>query len=167
MGSFAQWREIPASIRPARSVARHVDRRDTPRCRRRMGFSTRNLLKDIIMARHQGSCHCNTVQFELDADITYGVQCDCSICKRKNAIMLRLPADKFRLIRGEEALSLYQWNTRAAKHYFCKHCGIYTHHQPRTRADMVGVNLGCIDDVDAGKLPVERLEGSKLSGSRL
>jgi len=31
---------------------------------------------------------------------------------------------------------------------------------------MIGINLGCIDDVDAGKLPVERLQGSQLSGGR-
>lgn len=118
------------------------------------------------MSKYQGSCHCNAVQFEIDADVASGVQCDCSLCKRKNAVMLRVHKDKFRLLTGEDALSLYEWNTHAAKHYFCKHCGIYTHHQPRTRADMIGVNLGCIDDIDASKLPVERLPGSQLSGER-
>jgi hypothetical protein len=118
------------------------------------------------MSTHQGSCHCNAVQFEVEADIASGVQCDCSLCKRKNAVMLRVPKQNFRLLKGEDALGLYEWNTRAAKHYFCKHCGIYTHHQPRTRADMVAVNLGCIDTLDASKLAVERLEGSKLSGGR-
>jgi hypothetical protein len=80
--------------------------------------------------------------------------------------MYRAPADKFRLTKGEDALTLYQWNTRVAKHYFCKHCGIYTHHQPRTRPDMVGINIGCIDDIDPQSVKVERAEGSKLSGSR-
>jgi len=118
------------------------------------------------MAVHKGSCHCGAVEFEVDGDLASGVQCDCSLCKRKNAIMFRGPADKFRLIKGEDALSLYQWNTHVAKHYFCKHCGIYTHHRPRTRPDMIAVNMGCIDEVDARALPVERLEGSKLSGGR-
>jgi len=106
------------------------------------------------------------VEFEVEGELTAGFQCDCSLCKRKNAIMYRAPADKFRLTKGEEALSLYQWNTRVAKHYFCKHCGIYTHHQPRTRPDLVGVNMGCIDDVDARALPTEIGQGSKLSGGR-
>jgi len=118
------------------------------------------------MTTHQGSCHCKAVQFEVEADISSGVQCDCSLCKRKNALMLRVPKENFRLLKGEDALGLYEWNTRAAKHYFCKNCGIYTHHQPRTRADMIGVNLGCIDEIDTRKLPVERVEGSKLSGGR-
>jgi hypothetical protein len=118
------------------------------------------------MSVYKGSCHCGAVEFEVDADLASGVQCDCSLCKRKNAIMLRVPAEKFRLARGQDALSLYQWNTRVAKHYFCKHCGIYTHHQPRTRPDMIAVNMGCIDDVDTRTLKVERVEGSKLSGGR-
>jgi hypothetical protein len=31
---------------------------------------------------------------------------------------------------------------------------------------MIGVNVGCIDDIDASKMPVERLSGSQLSGGR-
>ena len=61
---------------------------------------------------------------------------------------------------------MYQFNTRTAKHYFCCHCGIYTHHQPRTRPDMIAVNVGCIDDVSARQLEITFVEGSKLSGSR-
>jgi len=71
-----------------------------------------------------------------------------------------------RLVRGEDALTLYQWNTRIAEHYFCRHCGIYTHHQPRTRPDMIAVNVGCIDSVNTRQIPLEFAEGSKLSGSR-
>ena len=118
------------------------------------------------MTKYTGSCHCSAVQFEFDAEITSGIQCDCSLCKRRNAVMLRIPKENFHLLKGAEALSLYEWNTRMAKHYFCRHCGIYTHHQPRTRADMIGVNLGCVDDLDASKLPVERIQGSQLSGGR-
>jgi CRISPR-associated protein Cas8b1/Cst1 subtype I-B len=117
------------------------------------------------MSVHQGACHCKAVAFEFDADIESGVQCDCSMCKRRNAVMLRLPQEKFRLLKGADALSLYQWNTRVAKHYFCKHCGIYTHHQMRSRPELFGVNLGCVDDVDTRKVLVTWAEGSKLSGA--
>ena len=118
------------------------------------------------MARYAGSCHCNAVQFEIETDLTSGLQCDCSICKRKNIIMHRVPQAQFRLVKGREALTLYQWNTRAAQHYFCKYCGIYTHHQPRTRPEMIAVNVGCIDEVNTRQLPIEFFEGSKLSGGR-
>jgi hypothetical protein len=118
------------------------------------------------MPVHKGSCHCGAVQFEIDADLDAGLICDCSLCRRKNAIMLRVPKEKFRLLKGEGDLTTYQWNTRIAKHYFCKHCGIYTHHQPRTVPDMMGINLGCIDEIDARALPIKVGEGSKLSGGR-
>jgi len=118
------------------------------------------------MTAHKGSCHCGAVEFEVDGDVASGVQCDCSLCKRRNAIMLLVPAENFRLVKGEDALTLYQWNTRVAKHYFCKHCGIYTHHQPRTRPGMVGVNMGCLDEVDTRAVEIKRAEGSKLSGGR-
>ena len=80
--------------------------------------------------------------------------------------MHRVPREQFRLTKGKDDLTLYQWNTRIAEHYFCKHCGIYTHHQPRTRPDSIAVNVGCIDDVNARALEITFAEGSKLSGSR-
>jgi hypothetical protein len=118
------------------------------------------------MTVHQGSCHCGKVQFEIEGEIDSGFLCDCSLCRRKNAIMVRVPKAQFRLLKGEGDLGLYQWNTKIAKHYFCKHCGIYTHHQPRTVPDMMGINLGCIDDIDPRALPFKIGEGSKLSGGR-
>jgi hypothetical protein len=118
------------------------------------------------MSVHKGSCHCGAVEFEVDTDLAGAIQCDCSLCRRKNAVMIRIPGEKFRLVKGEDALTLYQWNTRVAKHYFCKHCGIYTHHTPRTRPDMVGFNAGCLDDVNARGLEITFAEGSKLSGGR-
>ena len=118
------------------------------------------------MTRYTGSCHCSAVEFEVDTDLTTGLQCDCSLCKRKNIIMHRVPKEQFRLIKGKDALTLYRWNTRLAEHYFCKHCGIYTHHQPRTQPDSIAINVGCIDTVNARELPITFAEGSKLSGGR-
>jgi hypothetical protein len=124
------------------------------------------LYPEKTMTTHKGSCHCGAVEFAFEGDIDGGFICDCSLCRRKNAIMFRVPKEQFRLLKGEGDLDLYQWNTKIAKHYFCKHCGIYTHHQPRTVPDMIGINLGCVDDVDARALPIKKAEGSKLSGGR-
>lgn len=49
------------------------------------------------------------------------------------------------VLKGAENLSLYTWGTHTAKHYFCKTCGIYTHHQRRSDPKECGVNLGCIE----------------------
>ena len=49
---------------------------------------------------------------------------------------------------GEDALTLYSWGTGTAKHYFCRHCGIYTHHRRRSDPSECGVNIGCIEGVN-------------------
>ena len=56
--------------------------------------------------------------------------------------------DEFKILKGAEKLSLYQFHTKVAKHYFCSICGIYTHHNPRSNPAMTGFNLGCIDEID-------------------
>lgn len=55
--------------------------------------------------------------------------------------------------QGEEALTLYQFNTREAKHYFCSKCGIYTFHQRRSAPDQYGVNVACIEGMSPFDFP--------------
>lgn len=98
----------------------------------------------------KGSCHCGTVVFEVDLED--GLQnlrrCNCSLCRRKGAIMAGVPLDRLRVVKGADNLTLYQWNTRTAKHYFCKTCGIYTHHQRRSNPNEYGVNIACLEGID-------------------
>lgn len=74
--------------------------------------------------------------------------------------MHRVAADRFALVAGEESLTLYQFHTRTAKHYFCKVCGIYTFHRPRVAPDMVSVNIGCLDGVDPASLNPQSVDGA-------
>ena len=53
---------------------------------------------------------------------------------------------------GEEKLSLYQFNTMTAKHYFCSVCGIYTHHQRRSNPKQYGCNVACLEGVNPFEL---------------
>jgi len=78
-------------------------------------------------------------------------------------VMTRVPEDRFRLLSGEEFLSLYQFNTRVAKHYFCKVCGIYTFHRPRVAPELWGVNVGCLEGVDPLSLKVGGIDGLSYS----
>ena len=95
------------------------------------------------------SCHCGSVQLDVETDLSIVKQCNCSMCKRKNAKMNILPKDSIKLIHGEENLSLYQFGTKVAKHYFCKKCGIYTHHYRKSDPNGIGINIGCIDEIDS------------------
>jgi hypothetical protein len=89
------------------------------------------------MPTFKGSCHCGAIRFEIDSDLTEFTKCDCSLCVKKNAVMVKVREDRFRLIAGEADLGLYQWNTRVAKHHFCTKCGIYTFHHKRVTPDFL------------------------------
>ena len=115
------------------------------------------------MTSHAGSCHCGAVSFRIDAEIVELTTCDCSLCVKKNALMTKVPESALTILKGEEALTLYQWNTRRAKHYFCKHCGIYVFHRKRSQPDHFGVNVFCLDGFDASTIPVRATEGKGMS----
>jgi hypothetical protein len=50
-----------------------------------------------------------------------------------------------------------------AKHYFCKHCGIYPFHQTRKDPQQWRVNIGCLDGVDPYTLEAGVADGASLS----
>ena len=103
---------------------------------------------------HQASCHCGTVKFELylPDGLVDPRRCDCSMCRRRGAIVASIPLVAIKIIQGKEALSLYQFNTNTAKHYFCSKCGIYTHHQRRSNPQQYGFNVACLENVNPLKL---------------
>lgn len=70
---------------------------------------------------------------------------------------------QFKLVSGEERLSLYQWNARIARHYFCSVCGIYPFHRKRSMPDHYGVNVRCLDGFDPSSLSVREAEGITMS----
>jgi hypothetical protein len=107
---------------------------------------------------HKGSCHCGAVQFELS--LPNGLEdlrrCDCSMCRRRGAVVASVPLSGINITQGETVLSLYQFNTKTAKHYFCSKCGIYTHHQRRSNPEQYGVNVACLEGVnpfELGEIP--------------
>lgn len=74
------------------------------------------------------------------------------------------PLNKFEITAGEDKLSLYEWNSKIAKHFFCSVCGIYTHHQRRRRPDEVGFNVACLDGIDLASLTdVIMIDGQTFS----
>ena len=95
---------------------------------------------------HRGGCHCRRVRFEVDAPAEIEVlDCNCSICRMTGFLHLIVPAARFRLLSGAEDLVEYTFNTGAAKHRFCRHCGIKSFYIPRSHPDGVDVNARCLD----------------------
>ncbi len=95
------------------------------------------------------SCHCGEIKAEIDIESFDKIlRCNCSICKRKGAIMSIVKNEDFKIIKGKNKLSIYKFHSKVAQHFFCSACGIYTHHHPRSNPSMTGFNLGCVDDVN-------------------
>ena len=86
--------------------------------------------------RLYGNCHCGTVQLSIPRNIDMSAvrRCDCSLCKRRGAVMLACPIEDVKIETGAEHLVHYKWNTKVATHHFCSKCGIcllYTSPSPR------------------------------------
>jgi hypothetical protein len=116
----------------------------------------------VIRERHRATCHCGAVELELflPDGVVSPRRCDCSICRRKGAIVASVPLAGLRVVKGADALKLYQFNTEVARHYFCSNCGIYTHHQRRANPQEYGYNVGCLEGVNPFDLgPVETNDG--------
>jgi hypothetical protein len=112
-----------------------------------------------IGPKHKLSCHCGAVVLELDLPdgLDDPRRCDCSMCRRRGAIVASVALDGIKIVQGEKALGLYQFNTYTAKHFFCTKCGIYTHHQRRSNPSQYSFNVGCLDGVnpyELGAVPV-------------
>ncbi|ALL65324.1 Gfa-like protein [Paraburkholderia caribensis MBA4] len=113
---------------------------------------------------HHGSCHCGAVKFTVETPVTPAVRCNCSLCRRKGALMSPFfAAGALKIESGADSLTLYQFNTQVAKHYFCKQCGIYPFHQTRKDPNLWRVNIGCLDDVDPYALESSVADGKSLS----
>ena len=109
---------------------------------------------------HRGGCHCGAVAFEVDAPARVIVQdCNCSLCRMSGYLHLIVPASRFRLLRGQDALTNYTFNTGTAKHLFCRHCGIKSFYVPRSNPDGYSVNARCLDAGTVGSMQVEPFDG--------
>ena len=105
---------------------------------------------------HRGGCHCGAVAFEVDAPARVTVrECNCSMCRMTGFLHLIVPRTRFRLLRGAEALSEYRFNTGAAQHLFCSHCGVKSFYVPRSNPDGYSVNLNCLDPATLAEVAIE------------
>ena len=108
---------------------------------------------------HPGSCHCGAVRFEVEAPATIVCKdCNCSICRKSGNLHLIVPKSRFKLVAGQDRLSVYTFNTGIAQHYFCSTCGVKPFYIPRSNPDDVDVNARCLDEPPE-KIVVEPFDG--------
>jgi hypothetical protein len=111
------------------------------------------------MKNLEGGCHCGRVRFRVMADLDRITSCNCSICTKKGILHLIVSPEQFELLRGKDHLTTYEFNTRTAKHTFCRVCGIHPFYVPRSDPDKIDVNVRCLDDIDLDALSPKRFDG--------
>ena len=114
------------------------------------------------MKTYSGSCHCGRTQFEVDIDVKSVRVCDCSLCKKRGALNIRVQDSRLRIKTPLDEMTLYQWHTKTASDYFCPVCGILPFRRPRTAPELWTVNVRCLDDVDTTSWEIEKVFGSEL-----
>lgn len=115
-----------------------------------------------LLVVHRGGCHCGRIRFEIDAPaVIAALDCNCSICRMGGYLHLIVPASRFRLLAGADALTEYTFNTGAAKHLFCRHCGIKGFYVPRSNPDGFDINVHCLDP-----RTIERIEITPFDDTR-
>ena len=119
------------------------------------------------MQKCTGGCHCGKVKFEIELPLSVTVyRCNCSICRKAGFLHLIVPADRFRLLSGQEGLSEYRFHSGVARHLFCGTCGIKSFYVPRSHPDSFSVNLNCIDLPETVAVTMAEFDGRNWSDSR-
>jgi hypothetical protein len=115
----------------------------------------------MAVSTHQGGCHCGAVRYSVEVDPTAeSLACNCSICGRSGSYLQFVPADKFKLEKGEDNLQDYQFNKHIIHHLFCKTCGIRSFARGESsRGPTVAINMRCLDDVNVFDLPTKQFDG--------
>lgn len=108
---------------------------------------------------YQGGCHCGAVRFQVIFDKLEGMECNCSICRKKGYLHAIVAPDKFTLVRGGNVLSTYIFNTGVAKHTFCRTCGIHPFYRPRSHPEAIDVNLRCLDGDVLSQFEIKFFDG--------
>lgn len=105
--------------------------------------------EDLSIERvwYHGRCHCEGVRFSvlLSRNLTITL-CNCTICSMSGHQELMVPEDRFKLLQGQDLLSVYQYGTRISRHTFCRVCGIKPFYRPRSHpTGYFSVNARCVD----------------------
>ena len=95
-----------------------------------------------------GSCHCQTVQYEIDGDMEGIFHCHCHTCQKLNGTSYAstgfVPSNSFRILAGESSLTAYE-SSPGKNRYFCALCGAPVYAQAQATPERIGIRVGLID----------------------
>lgn len=115
--------------------------------------------------KHQGSCHCGAIAFDLEGEVTEAIDCNCSLCRRRGGLLAFFPREALTLKTPESDLGTYTFNKHQLQHHYCPKCGIAPFSEganPKTGAKMAAVNVRCLPDVDLAALKVKPVDGASF-----
>ncbi len=107
-------------------------------------------------------------------DLDHVRSCNCTVCRRRGALIHRVPVSALRMHTPLENLTVYEWHSRTAKDYFCPSCGIMPFRIPSAPTEQekaegkrpfVGwaINARCLEGVDLADVPVKLVNSAYLS----
>jgi hypothetical protein len=114
------------------------------------------------MKTYTGGRHCRRVRCEIETDLDHAHVRDCSIRRRRGALIPRFDESRFHMPSDWDQPTIQQFHTRQAKDDFCKTCGILPFRRPRTARHVWSVNVCCLEGVDLDALRIEHAFGSRL-----
>src|SRR6187551_2046789 len=131
-----------------------------PRYRSDGAAETWYVRRRVHIVTHSGGCHCGRVRFEVEAPAHLQLDvCNCSMCQRSGYKHLIVPAERFKLLSGQDSLTTYTFNTGTARHLFCSFCGIKSFYVPRSHPDGFSVNANCLDEGTVTGVTVRQVDG--------
>ncbi|XP_063884285.1 centromere protein V-like isoform X4 [Scylla paramamosain] len=114
------------------------------------------------LVRHTGGCHCGLVRFQVMAPpVLKVVDCNCSICVKKQNKHFIVPLNQFKLVSGHDALTTYTFNTHSAKHSFCSTCGVQPFHIPSDNPNAFGITPHSLDEGTVKKIQFTKQNAKK------
>jgi hypothetical protein len=113
---------------------------------------------------YTGGCHCGRVRYEATSDLAQVIDCNCSICMKRGAIWAFVKAPEFKLLKGEDALTDYQFAQKKLHHPFCQSCGIgsFSRGHAPNGDETFAINVSCLDGVDVAKLKLTPFDGKSM-----
>jgi hypothetical protein len=116
------------------------------------------------MKTYTGGCHCGKVRYEVTTDLGRVMACNCSICSKRGFLLTFVLPQAFTLRAGHDGLTDYQFNKKVIHHLFCPACGVesFARGTGPGGAEMIAINVRCLDGVDIAALTPIPFDGKHL-----